>query len=138
MSHLAGENELQILNKVNYLNSYMNKRVKVIISGVFTVPANGTWRMTYNLWSAYGGKDQNVLRLIYQGSEVVEMIYRSVAWTGAYKDRYVFSTGGREAFFHADCRTRRNFFNFGHLGCQNSLPTQECHTTTYLLLLLLL
>ena len=29
------------------------------------------------------------------------------------------------------------FFNFGHLGCQNSLPTQECHTTTYLLLLLL-
>ena len=80
----------------------MYKRVKVIISGVFTVPANGAWRVNYNLWSAYGGKDQNVLRLIYQGTEVVEMIYRSVAWTGAYKDRYVFSTGGREAFFHAE------------------------------------
>ena len=24
-------------------------------------------------------------------------------------------------------------FNFGHLGCQNSLPTQECQGTTYLL-----
>ena len=22
-------------------------------------------------------------------------------------------------------------FNFGHLGCQNSLPTQECQATTY-------
>ena len=22
-------------------------------------------------------------------------------------------------------------FNFGHLGCQNSLPTQECQGTTY-------
>ena len=25
--------------------------------------------------------------------------------------------------------TKSILFNFGHLGCQNSLPTQECHST---------
>ena len=30
------------------------------------------------------------------------------------------------------------FFNFGHLGCQNSLPTQECQATYYYLLTYLL
>ena len=29
--------------------------------------------------------------------------------------------------------TKSILFNFGHLGCQNSLPTQECQATYYYL-----
>ena len=74
----------------------MYKRVKLIISGIFTVPATGTWRVNYSIFSKYCRFNYNTVYLYYQAQNVEEMQYWTVADTNCG-----FSTGGRESFFNA-------------------------------------
>ena len=75
----------------------MYKRVKLIFSGIFVVPATGTWRVSYSLWSTFCTLNDNTVNLYHQGLIVEEMVFNSVADTNCG-----WSTGGRETFFHAE------------------------------------
>jgi len=66
-----------------------------IKSGIFVVPATGTWRVNYSILSKYSTSNYNTVYLYHQGQNVEEMQYWTVATDSGW------STGGREAFFNA-------------------------------------
>jgi len=68
-----------------------------INSGIFVVPATGTWRVNYSIFSIYCLHNFNIVNLYHRGLIVGEMVYNTVADTNCG-----WSTGGREAFFHAE------------------------------------
>ena len=61
------------------------------ISGIFTVPVSGTWRVTYSLYSRVNSGDINSAYLYTNGDQVAE----SQHWTNSETGE-VWSTGGRE------------------------------------------
>merc|ERR1711997_843902 len=69
-----------------------------INSGYFFVPATGTWRVSYSLYSQYAANQRNKVDLYHNGQEVGVMEYFA-----AYFQQHVglIETGGREAFFTA-------------------------------------
>merc|ERR1712066_390750 len=81
-----------------------------IKSGIFVVPATGTWRVNYSLYSLYGFNNVNIVNLYHQGVQVREIEY--YARTTA-TDTALIENGGREAFFTA--KKEETFHLFANL-----------------------
>ena len=60
------------------------------ISGIFTVPVSGTWRMTLNMYSRVDSGDYNYSYLYRNGQELYETFHDTFSGSGEVR-----STGGR-------------------------------------------
>merc|ERR1712179_404933 len=66
-------------------------------TGIFTVPASGTWRVWFNFWSSVNNKQENSGALYLNGQKIPETEYRT-RLDGASN---MWVTGGREILYDA-------------------------------------
>ena len=60
------------------------------ISGIFTLPVSGAWRVSYSLRSSVGSKKGNYAYLYMNRNQLTETLHNTYSESGQ-----VYSTGGR-------------------------------------------